>query len=293
VNDPAPTIDALLAEARALGVDRLDAQLLLAHHLGRPRAWVLAHGDACAGDAAPALRADLHRRADGVPLAYLTGRREFHGLVLEVTPAVLDPRPDTETLVDWAIELLDGPLAARPAPRVVDLGTGSGAVALAIAAACERALVCGVDFDAGALAVARSNGRRLRLPVQWAQGDWWAAVPPPAVDLAVANPPYIAADDRHLEALVHEPRAALTPGASGLEAIEAIVAGAADRLAPAGWLLLEHGFDQGPAVRSLLAAAGFAAVSTRCDLAGHERCTGARLETVRVRPPDPGVQSLT
>jgi release factor glutamine methyltransferase len=273
------TVDAVLGAARDLGVDRLDAQLLLAHHLGQTRSWVLSHGDAPLDETrASTICSALQRRADGVPLAYLTGTREFHGLMLRVTPAVLDPRPDTETLVDWALELLGGELATRSAPQVVDLGTGSGAIALALAHRCPRARVRAIDASADALAVARANGQRLGLPVHWRHGDWWTDLPPPAVDLAVANPPYIAGGDPHLAALHHEPRQALTPGGDGLAAIRAIVAGAGAHLAAGGWLLLEHGHDQGSAVRGLLAAAGFGAVTTRRDLAGHERCAGGRWE---------------
>ena len=279
------TVDALLARARALGVERLDAQLLVAHHLGRPRAWVLAHGDdAVDAPQAAAIEADLRRRADAVPLAYLTGTREFHGLVLQVTPDVLDPRPDTEVLVDWALELLAGELGARPAPEVVDLGTGSGAIALAIAHRCPRARVRAVERSGAALAVARANGERLGLPVQWLAGDWWQGLAPPPLDLAVSNPPYVAADDPHLAALRHEPVVALTPGGDGLGAIDALVAGAGAHLRPGGWLLLEHGLDQGDAVRRRLAAAGFEAIATRRDLAGHERCTGGRWP----QPPEAG-----
>lgn len=272
------TVDALLAEARQAGIDRLDAQLLLAHRLQQPRTWVIAHGDDLLDPAtAQAVRADLQRRADGVPLAYLTGWREFHGLALHVTPAVLDPRPDTETLVDWALELLAGELAALPAPQVIDLGTGSGAIALAVAHGCPRAVVRAVDASADALAVARANGERLGLPVQWLLGDWWSPVDAPPLDLALANPPYIAAADPHLAALRHEPLSALSPGGDGLGALRSIVLEARAHLRAGAWLLLEHGFDQGDAVRRLLAAGGFDAVATRRDLAGHERCTGGRL----------------
>ncbi|MCI1192484.1 peptide chain release factor N(5)-glutamine methyltransferase [Calidifontimicrobium sp. SYSU G02091] len=277
MSEPALTVDAILAQAHALGVDRLDAQLLIAHRLQQSRSWVIAHGDDVLDTAtAQAVRADLQRRADGVPLAYLTGWHEFHGLALRVTPAVLDPRPDTETLADWALELLAGELAALPAPQVVDLGTGSGAIALAVAHGCPRAVVRAVDASADALAVARANGERLGLPVQWLLGDWWQPVGAPAVDLAVANPPYIAAADPHLPALRHEPLQALSPGVDGLAALRAIVEGASAHLCRGAWLLLEHGHDQADAVRRMLAAAGFDAVATRRDLAGHERCTGGR-----------------
>jgi release factor glutamine methyltransferase len=269
----APTVAALLAQARALGVARLDAQRLVAERLGRSREWVIAHDDAVpTSQQTQALLADLHARADGVPLAYLLGEREFHGLVLHVSPAVLVPRPETELLVDWALEL--GPPEA--AAEVVDLGTGSGAIALALAHARPRWQLAASDRSAAALDIARRNGQRLGLAVDWALGDWWAAWPGRRFGLAVSNPPYIAAGDPHLPALRHEPRAALTPEGDGLAALAAIVAGTANHLLPGGWLLLEHGHDQGAAVRGLLAAAGFEPPQTRCDLAGLERCTGAR-----------------
>lgn len=273
---PAPaTVAAVLAAGRAAGLDRLDVQVLLAHHLGRPRAWLLAHDDAVLGETqALALKLDLQRRADGVPLAYLTGWREFHGLRLQVSADVLDPRADTETLVDWALDLLAGPLADRPAPQVLDLGTGSGAIALAVAQGCRRAQLRALDASPQALAVARANGQRLGLPVQWLPGDWWVGFPPPLLDLALSNPPYIAEGDPHLPALRHEPLRALSPGGDGLGALRALVAGAPQHLRAGGWLLLEHGHDQGRAARGLLQAAGFAAVATRRDLAGHERCSG-------------------
>jgi release factor glutamine methyltransferase len=261
-----------LEHARALGVDRLDAQLLIAHALGVSRSWLIAHDDASVE--APVIEPLLERRADGVPLAYLVGRREFHGLELRITPDVLDPRPDTETLVDWALEHL----AAMPPNRyVVDLGTGSGAIALALKHGRPDAQVHATDASEPALAVARDNAARLGLEVRFAHGDWWNATPPQLrFDLALSNPPYIAAGDPHLAALRHEPRHALTPGGDGLGAIERIVEGAAGHLAPGGWLLVEHGFDQAPAVRDLLVAHGFVQVSTRADLAGVARCSGGR-----------------
>ncbi|MCZ8112528.1 MAG: peptide chain release factor N(5)-glutamine methyltransferase [Betaproteobacteria bacterium] len=273
-----PTVDALLHEARALGLDRFDAQALASHVLQQPRAWLLAHGDVpVTAAAAAALRGLLQRRAGGEPVAYITGWRGFHGLELRVTPDVLDPRPDTETLVDWALELLSGDLAGIATPEVADLGTGSGAIALAVARACPRAVLRAVDASAGALAVARANGARLGLPVQWLQGSWWQPIAAPPLHLALANPPYLGADDPHLAALRHEPRAALVPATGqALADLRDIVAGAAPHLAPGGWLLLEHGFEQAEAVAGLLAAAGFEAIDHRLDLAGHRRCTGGR-----------------
>ena len=266
-----------LAHARSIGVDRLDAQLLLAHQLGRSRAWLLAHDDAPVTDGA-ALYALLARRAAGEPLAYLTGEREFHGLLLQVTPAVLVPRPDTETLVDWALELL----AETSTQRVIDLGTGSGAIALALRQARPHAEVHASDASHEALAVARGNGERLGLPVRWHGGDWWQALDPALrFNLAVTNPPYVAPDDSHLVALRHEPRAALVAQSGGLADIEAIVAGAPARLHAHGWLLIEHGFEQADAVCERLLRAGFTGVKTRPDLAGQPRVSGGQRSTCK------------
>jgi len=266
------TVAQALAHARLIGVDRLDAQVLLARQLGRPRAWLLAHDDAMVADS-PALLALLLRRAAGEPLAYLIGEREFHGLLLHVTPAVLIPRPDTETLVDWALELLP----SAGSPRIVDLGTGSGAIALALKRACTAAQVHASDASPAALAVARSNGERLALAVTWHLGDWWRALDPALrFDLAVANPPYVAPGDPHLAALRHEPMSALVAHSGGLADIEAIVAGAHERLSPGGWLLVEHGFDQQDAVCERLLQAGLTAVNTRRDLAGQARVSGGQ-----------------
>ena len=264
-----------LSEARACGVDRLDAQWLLAHVLDCPRSWLLAHDDA-ALETAQLLRfrADLARRAAGEPLAYVHGEKEFHGLTLQVNPQVLVPRPDTEVLVDWALDCLRQGVAQ---PSVLDLGTGSGAIALALAKAWPAATVCAVDASTPALEVARANGERLGLPVEWLCSDWWSALAQRRFDLIVSNPPYIAEDDPHLAALQHEPLMALTPGGDGLGALRRIVHGAANHLHPGGWLLLEHGFDQATAVRNLLVAQGFLDVQSRSDLAGHLRCTGARM----------------
>jgi release factor glutamine methyltransferase len=221
-------------------------------------------------------RASLDDRVRGVPLAYLVGEREFHGLVLHVTRDVLVPRPDTETLVDWALELLRGPLAAEPAPHVLDLGTGSGAIALAIKHRCPRARVTATDASAAALAVARSNAARLDLQVECLRSDWFSDLGERRFHLVLGNPPYIDGDDPHLEALTHEPRIALTPGADGLAAIGQIAATATRHLQVGGWLLLEHGHLQRDAVAALLSRNGLRAVASRADLAGLPRCTGGR-----------------
>lgn len=268
-------IDDALAAARARGVARLDAMLLLAHRLGRSRAWLIAHGDEPLDDGITrAFEADCRQRLDDVPLAYLIGEREFYGLSLRVSTGVLVPRPDTETLALWALDLLEGPLRDLPNPAVVDLGTGSGALALAIASNCRRARVVATDVSAAALRLARANGERLGLPVEWFEGDWWGAVGGRRFDLAVANPPYVACGDPHLGALRHEPREALVAADGGLAQLRRIIATAPSHVS--GWLLVEHGFDQAATVRDLLQAAGGRAVQTRPDLAGLDRCTGAR-----------------
>jgi len=279
VDNAEVTLAEALRAAQARGLERLDAQLLLGHLLQRPRTWLLTHDDSVLPAAARARWDELvARRLDQVPLAYLTGRHEFFGLALDVTPAVLDPRPDTETLVEWALACLQD--AAPPHPRVLDLGTGSGAIALAIAHAWPAAHVHAVDLSEAALAVARRNGERLGLRVQWRLGRWFEPVANERFDLVVSNPPYLADDDPHLPALRHEPRQALCAGADGLDDLRHLCAGAAAHLAPGGWLLLEHGHDQGGAVATLLRQHGFAEVAHRHDLAGHVRCTGGRRDPV-------------
>jgi release factor glutamine methyltransferase len=273
------TLAQALADAAQQGADRMEAQWLLAQVVGRPRSWLLAHDDAL-------LSADQHREWQTLltrclasePLAYLLGQAEFHGLLLQVSPDVLIPRSDTETLVDWALELMgSGRLPALP--EVLDLGTGSGAIALAVKAAVPMARVMAVDASPAALQVARANARRLSLDVDWRQGDWWQAVDPaPLIHLALSNPPYIAEGDPHLPALRHEPAMALSSGPEGMNALTTIVSGAPDHLAPGGWLLLEHGFDQAERVRLLLSQHGFREVQTRVDLGGRARCSGGRLD---------------
>lgn len=270
-----PSVAQALRAAKSLGLDRLDAQLLLAHVLGRPRSWLLAHDDErLPEDRHAAWHALLERRSAGEPLAYLVGEKEFHGLALRVDANVLVPRPETELLVDWAVERL----AAAPAAhrRVVDLGTGSGAIALAVKHACPSARVLATDVDPEAVNIAQANAQRLGLDIALRQSAWWGALPGERFDLVLSNPPYIAGTDPHLVALRHEPMLALTPGGDGLDALRVIVAGARDHLEAGGWLLLEHGYDQADAVQALLHEQGFMAVETRRDLGGQPRCTGAR-----------------
>jgi len=274
----AATVAQTLAQARALGLDRVDAQALLGHVLQRERSWLIAHDDSLLSSEQQRHCAALfQQRADGVPVAYLLGEREFHGLLLKLSPAVLVPRPDTETLVDWALELLP----AERRARVLDLGTGSGAIALAVAHRRPAAQVWATDLSADALAVARDNAQRLGLALQFAAGAWWQALPATGVpelrfDLVLSNPPYIAGDDPHLPSLRHEPLMALTPGGDGLGALREIIAGAPARLRPGAWLLLEHGWDQAEAVGRLLRDAGFSEASTRRDIEQRPRCTGGQ-----------------
>lgn len=214
----------------------------------------------------------VERRLAGVPLPYCLGAWSFYGLEMAVDPAVLIPRPDTEVLVELAL----GHLPREGARRVLDLGTGSGAVALAVARARPEAELWAVERSPEALAVAKSNGRRLGLTVHWLEGDWYAPLPAAArFDLILANPPYLAAADPHLPALRHEPQEALLAGPTGLECLAEIAAAAPDHLVAGGVLGLEHGAEQGEAVRALLRAAGFDQFRTHRDLAGRERVTSA------------------
>jgi release factor glutamine methyltransferase len=272
------TVRGLLAEARAaLSGDEAhrDAELLLAHALGRDRAWLVAHADdAVALALAGQVRCCVSRRAAGEPVAYIIGHRGFHAIDLALTPDVLIPRPETELLVDLALQRI--PQSGKV--DIVDLGTGSGAIALALARARPQARVLATDASAAALAVAQGNARRLRLDnVEFAQGDWCAALGQRNFDLIVSNPPYIAEADAHLARgdLRFEPRAALASGADGLDAIRAIVRDAPEHLKAGGWLLLEHGFDQGAAVRTLLQTNGFAEAFTARDLEERDRVSGA------------------
>ncbi|MEO8484889.1 MAG: peptide chain release factor N(5)-glutamine methyltransferase [Betaproteobacteria bacterium] len=269
------TIRRALAQS---GLVPIDAQVLLAHVLDVDRAWLVAHAtDPLPREAADAFFGLAKRRREGEPVAYLTGHREFHGLDLVVTPAVLIPRPETETLVGCALERLTKDRALR----ALDLGTGSGAIALAIAHARPRVQVIATDVSDDALVVARRNGARLGLAnVAFFLGDWYdaLAIDVEPFDAIVANPPYVAAGDAHLGEgdLRHEPAVALSPGGDGLDAMRAIVAGAASRLKPGGTLAVEHGHDQAEAVRALFEDAGFTTIEARRDLAGISRVVAGR-----------------
>jgi len=267
------TVGHALQSAMALGVARLEAQLLLLHALGRTvqeRAWLLAHGEEALSIAAQQIWQEaLARRMGGEPLPYITGWAAFYGLELQVDARVLCPRADTETLVEWALKLL--PVAAR----AIDLGTGSGAIALALKQQRPDVHMDARDLSAEALAVAQANAQRLGLDIAFSQGAWLEGLAD-AFDVIVSNPPYIADADPHLAALAYEPLQALTSGPDGLDDLRAIIAQAPACLKPDGWLLLEHGYDQAEAVRQLLQAKGFVDVQSRQDLAGIERCSGGR-----------------
>lgn len=269
------TVTALLSMARTRlpGPDaRIDAELLLAHVLGCARTRLVAYPEAEVS-AASCVRylGLLERRCRGEPVAYLTGRQEFWSLDIEIDGKTLVPRPETELLVELALAR-----DCAAAGAVLDLGTGSGAVALALASERPAWRVLGIDRDAAAVRLAGSNAARLGLAnAGFAEGDWLVGLAGRRFDLIVSNPPYVAADEPCLDAIGvrHEPRAALVAGTDGLEALRTIVAAAPAHLEVGGWLLCEHGAGQGVTVRALFAHAGFTAIETRRDLAGHERVT--------------------
>jgi len=282
-----------IAAAVALGLERLDAQLLMLHALARPahdRAWLLAHDtDALPPAAQATFDTCLQRRLAGEPLAYITGHKEFFGLDLQVDARVLVPRPDTETLVEWALSLLPPPAPSSPSrpleqgrdermPSLLDLGTGSGAIALAVKRTRPDVQVSAVDASQEALNVARVNAQRLGLEVEFLHGSWFAPVRG-QFHLIVSNPPYVAVHDPHLNGLRYEPLQALTSGSDGLDDIRGIIKQARVHLHPGAWLLLEHGFDQAAQVRALLLGAGFGNVQSRHDLNGIERCSGGNVST--------------
>lgn len=266
----------------ASGLERLDAGMLLLFALGRDpheRAWLLAHGtDELPAPVLQHFQSLCEQRRNAMPLAYLLGRTEFYGLPLSITPQVLDPRDDTETLVDWALSLMP----VQAALEVVDLGTGSGAIALALQHERPAAQIWAVDQSPEALAVAQRNAQALQLTLRCLQGNWLSTMPADQrFDLIVSNPPYLAAHDPHLPGLRHEPRQALVSGEDGLDDIRTLIHQAPAHLKPGGWLLLEHGHDQSQAVQALLRQAGFDQVQSRPDLAGISRCTGGLWPAVK------------
>jgi len=279
-NGPEVSVDACLHAARA-HVEASDAALLLAHVLGRSRGWLYAHGDA------PVPAPDLARfeqlvarRAAGEPVAYLLGTRGFWRFDLAVTPDTLIPRPETELLVELALARIP----AQSAAQLADLGTGSGAIALAIASERPQARVVAVDISGDALEVARGNAAALGLDnVEFRRGDWLSPLAGERFDLIASNPPYIAEGDAHLAQgdLRFEPRGALASGADGLDAIRIIAAAAPAHLRDGGWLLVEHGWEQGAAVRTLFEAAGLVDVATEPDLEQRDRVTLGRKRLAR------------
>lgn len=266
------TVSQALTAAQTSGLDRLDAQWLLLHSLGKSddqRAWLLAHeADELPADVTDRFKALCLRRAAGEPFAYIVGYQEFFGLRFAVNARVLVPRPDTETLVQWALDVAQG----IAAPDILDLGTGSGAIGIAIAHRL-RCAVTATDASAGALAVASQNARQLGVDIRFVQSNWFQSITGKH-HVIVSNPPYIESSDPHLAALTHEPLSALAAGPDGLDDLRQIIALAPDHLAPGGWLLLEHGYNQAPRVCELLTKRGFMQVQSRMDLAGIVRCTG-------------------
>jgi release factor glutamine methyltransferase len=265
------TVTGLIREAT---ISRQDAEALLATVLVVERAWIYAHGDEQVNPGnIDRFRKMAAARADGEPLAYLLGYRDFWTLRLRVNRDVLIPRRETEHLVEWANECI-----TAGARRVLDLGTGSGAVALSCKAEHPEADVCATDLSPKALACARANGDDLNLSVDWREGDWFDAVPGERWQLILSNPPYIAAADPHLNEgdLPAEPARALISGETGLESLRHIIGRAPDFIEHGGWLLLEHGFDQASPLQEALFAGGFSTISTRRDWSGQERITGGQ-----------------
>lgn len=273
-----PTI---MEALRLSGLPFREARRLLATLLNVSDTWLLAHDDeTLEPGVATRFFSWAERRRQGEPMAYLLGWREFFGHRFQVTPAVLIPRPETELLVECALELLP----TEPQAKLLDLGTGSGAIAVSVALARPDAEVWATDVDAAALAVASQNAQALGAHVQLQLGSWWQALDQAAgargivFDVVVSNPPYVAAGDVHLQEgdLRYEPVSALTDHADGLSHVRTIVAGAPQRLKPGGWLCMEHGYDQAAALRAMLIKQGWEAVFSRRDLAGIERVTGGR-----------------
>ena len=259
---------------RAFGTDYRDAELLLLHCLGRDeRSWLIAHDhDELPRNIVEAFSSMSKERLKGVPLAYLLGHREFWSLKLKVTRDVLIPRPETELLVEWAVELA----SQCDLDSMLDLGTGSGAIALAVQQDLPHLSVTASDVSASALRVARENAEDLGLPVEFVESSWFGALAQRRWALIASNPPYVAANDAHLldGDLRFEPNIALTDQGNGLWSIREIASNAPDHLEAGGWLLIEHGYDQAADVRSIFELNGFSKVSLRHDLAGRPRVTG-------------------
>jgi release factor glutamine methyltransferase len=265
----AASVENALRDA-AKRIERSETRILLAHVLGLARSDLILHSDrALRSDESRRFDALVARRAAGEPVAYIIGEREFYGLALRVTPGVLIPRPETEHLVEHALERL--PASAKAA--VLDLGTGSGALAVALGHERARLEIVATDVSDAALGVAAENAARHGVAIEFLRSDWFAALGSRRFRMIVTNPPYVAADDPHLHQgdLRFEPPLALVGGRDGLACLRAIVAGARAHLEPGGWLLLEHGFDQGPACLELLRAAGYDETSDHADLAGQPR----------------------
>ena len=274
------TLADALAEARRR-IPPAEARLLLGHLLTRPTAWLEAHREEMlTADQLAQFRAMMMRRAAGEPVAYLLGSREFYGRDFAVTPAVLIPRPETELLVEVAL----GKVGVGGTAKILDLGAGSGCIATTLALELPAAQVTAVDVSPAALVVARRNALRLAAVVDFIESDWFSALPAVQFNLIVANPPYVAAGDRHLAEgdLRFEPQEALTDRADGLSALRRIIAESPRWLTIGGWLFLEHGYGQGGAVSDLLHAAGFVGIEQHCDLAGIVRVSGGRWGSVRV-----------
>jgi len=264
-----------LTRGQVLGLPRLEAQILFLHAAGRSlhdRAWLLAHDtDAVLPEHIAAFEAFAQRRLQHEPVAYIVGQKEFFGLNLAIDKRVLDPRPDTEVLVEWALACGQG----LEHPKYLDLGTGSGAIALALKSQLPDAQVLGVDSSTDALNLAAQNAHHLALNVSFLQSHWFSQVQG-KFNVLVSNPPYIEDLDPHLAQLTHEPLQALTSGPDGLQDIRNIVQNAPNHLEKGGWLLIEHGWNQAAAVRGLLEQAGFKQVQSKLDLAGIERCSGGQ-----------------
>lgn len=271
VNAPVDSVKALIGECLQ-SIGRFEALIILGHVLQKTREWLIAHDDyIVTGDDKELFKALVALRQSGVPIAYITGRQEFYGRYFHVDKNVLIPRPDTEVLVEQALGI------ATEHPRILDLGTGSGCIAITLKLEIPNASVLATDASLEAIDVARLNAKELNADIEFKTGLWWNAFDKPErFDIIVSNPPYIRPDDPHLGALSFEPLTALTDGVDGLQCYRDIIEGALQFLEHNGWLILEHGYDQAHAVRSMLEEAGFAAVHTRSDYGGNDRVTLGR-----------------